>query len=36
MRILLCIHGLNMPMKNVSHIKRMQFPVEFIVVVLFR
>lgn len=36
LRILLRIHGLDLPMKNVSHIKRIQFPVEFIVTILFR
>lgn len=34
--ILLRINGLNLPMKKVSHIKRIEFAVGFIVMVLFR
>lgn len=36
LRILLRINGLNLPMKKVSHIKKIQFSVGFIVLVLFR
>lgn len=34
--ILLRIHGLNLPMKKVSHIKRIYIPVGFIVMALYR
>lgn len=36
LRIFLRINGLNLPMKKVSYIKRIQFPVRIIVMVLFR
>lgn len=36
LRILLRINGLNLPMKKVSGIKRIQFPVGFVVMLLFR
>lgn len=36
LRIFLRINGLNLSMKKVSYIKRIQFPVRIIVMVLFR